>query len=112
MTRMWTAKHTAHTSTSRSPGAREKSPLMHSRYRATTDSTTAIHGGHADLALEEQTEHGDQHHIQRRDEARLAGVGAGHQTRLLEVGGDGQRGAAAQAAQPQLLVGGLLFLAR
>ena len=43
MRRMCTAKHTAHTSTSRSPGAREKLPLMHSRYRDTTLSTTAIH---------------------------------------------------------------------
>ena len=45
MRRMCTAKHTAHTSTSRSPGAREKPPLMHSRYRDTTLSTTAIHTG-------------------------------------------------------------------
>ena len=43
ITRMWMAKHTAHTSTSRSPGASEKSPLMHSRYSAITDSPTAIH---------------------------------------------------------------------
>ena len=42
MTRICTAKHTAQTRISRSPGARENSPLMHSRYRATTDSTTAI----------------------------------------------------------------------
>ena len=42
ITRMWMAKHTAHTSTSRSPGASEKSPLMHSRYSATTLHTTAI----------------------------------------------------------------------
>lgn len=67
-------------------------------------------GGKADLALEEQTEHGDQYHIQRRDEAGLTGIGAGHQTRLLKVGGNGQRRTAAQAAQPQLLVGGLLLL--
>ena len=66
----------------------------------------------ADLPAEEQAEQGNQHHIQRRDEARLAGVGAGHQTRLLEVGGDSQSGAAAEAAQPQLLAGGLLFLRR
>ena len=49
-------------------------------------SATAIHTGAADLPAEEQAEQGNQHHIQRRDEARLAGVGAGHQTRLLEVG--------------------------
>ena len=45
ITKMCTAKHTAHTSTSRSPGAREKLPLIHSRYKDTTDSATAIHTG-------------------------------------------------------------------
>ena len=51
MTRMCTAKHTAHTSTSRSPAARRKLPLMHSRYRDTTDSATAIHTGRLTLRL-------------------------------------------------------------
>ena len=45
MTRICMAKHTAHTRISRSPGASEKSPLMHSRYSAITDSTTAIQVG-------------------------------------------------------------------
>ena len=66
-------------------------------------------GGQVDLTLEEQTEHGHQHHVQGGDEAGLAGVGAGHQTRLLEVGGDGESRAAAQSADPQLLVGGFFL---
>ena len=59
----------------------------------------------ADLPLEEQPEHRHQHHIQRRDEPSLTRVRTGHQPSLLEVGGDGQRHTAAQAAQPKLLVG-------
>ena len=51
MTRMCTAKHTAHTSTSRSPAASRKLPLMHSRYRDTTDSATATHTGRLTLRL-------------------------------------------------------------
>ena len=66
-------------------------------------------GGQVDLTLEEQTEHGHQHHVQGGDEAGLAGVSAGHHTRLLEVGGDGESRAAAQSADPQLLVGGFFL---
>ena len=44
-------KHTAHTSTSRSPGASRNSPSMQRRYSATTDSTTAIHTGSLTLRL-------------------------------------------------------------
>ena len=51
MTKICTAKHTAHTKISRSPAAREKSPLMHSRYSATTLHTTAIHTGRLTLRL-------------------------------------------------------------
>lgn len=65
-------------------------------------------GGQAYLALEEQAEHRHQHHIQRRDKAGFTGVSTGHQASLLEVGGNGQRRTAAQAADPQILVGGLL----
>ena len=65
--------------------------------------------GEADLPLEEQTAYGNQHHIQRRQEAGLAAVGTGDHARLLEVGGHGQRRTAAQAAQPQLPVGGLFL---
>ena len=64
----------------------------------------------ADLPAEEQAEHRHQHHIQGGDEPGLAAVGTGHQARLLEVGGNCQHCAAAEAAQPQLPALGLLLL--
>ena len=51
MTRICTAKHTAQIKISRSPGEREKLPLMHSRYSASTDKATAIHTGRLTLRL-------------------------------------------------------------
>ena len=65
-----------------------------------TDSPTAIHVGKIHLPLEQQAEDGHQHHVQGGKEARLTGVRTGGKTRLLEVGGDGQRRTAADTAQP------------
>ena len=51
MTRICMVKHTAQARISRSPGARENSPLMHSRYSAITDSATAIQTGRLTFRL-------------------------------------------------------------
>ena len=51
MTRICTAKHTAQIKISRSPGEREKLPLMHSRYSASTDKATAIQTGRLTFRL-------------------------------------------------------------
>ena len=107
MTRICMVKHTAQARISRSPGASVKLPLMHSRYRAITDSTTAIQVGRLTFRLKNRPNTGTSTTYRAVRKAGLAGVGAGHHARLLEVGGDGQSRTAAQAAHPQLPVGGL-----
>lgn len=66
----------------------------------------------ADLAPEKQAEHWHEHHVQRREKARLSGVRPGGDAGLLEVRGDGQRRAAAKAAEPELFASGAFFRLR
>ena len=66
----------------------------------------------ADLAFQKQAEHRHEHHIQRREKARLSGVRPGGNAGLLEVRGDGQRRAAAKAAEPELSAPGAFFRLR
>ena len=54
--------------------------------------------------MQEQPQHRHQHNVQRGDEAGLAGGGFRH-ARLLQVGGNAQRRAAAQASQQQVPAG-------
>lgn len=60
----------------------------------------------ADLAFQKQAEHRHEHHVQRREKARLSGIRPGGDAGLLEVRGDGQRRAAAKAAEPELFASG------
>ena len=62
------------------------------------------------LFLEKQTENRDQHDIQSGNKTRLACIGAGAETGLLQVCADSQRRTAAKAADPQLLAALLLLL--
>ena len=66
----------------------------------------------ADLAFKKQAEHRHEHHVQRREEARLSGIRPGDDAGLLKVRGDGQRRAAAKAAEPELPARGAFFLRR
>ena len=66
----------------------------------------------ADLAFQKQAEHRHEHHIQRREKARLSGIRPGGDAGLLEVRGDGQRRAAAKAAEPELFASGAFFRLR
>ena len=66
----------------------------------------------ADLAFKQQAEHRHEHHVQRREKARLSGVRSGDDAGLLEVRGDGQRRAAAKAAEPELFARGAFFRRR
>ena len=63
----------------------------------------------ADLALEKQAEQRHEHHIQRREKARLSGIRSGDDAGLLKVRGNGKRRAAAKAAKPELFASGAFF---
>ena len=106
MTRMCTAKHTAHTSTSRSPAASRKLPLMHSRYSDTTDSATATQTGRLTLRLKNRPNTGTS---TTYSAVRKPAFPASVPATMLEVRGDGQRRAAAKAAEPELPARGAFF---